>query len=514
MRNFGTPMVFLALSLTTCAALGQASITIRIGKAEGPVTGLPFSADQNVRTFQQLGNGVTLTHEMKGRIFRSTNGRQRFECTLVATDPSLPNPTTMVWLLDPVLHTALSWNTNSKIAMLTHIPANASVTVRFLPEPRAPGGDQKLQPEDAMTTDLGHQTRDKLLLVGKRLTGTIPVGKIGNEEPIVITTETWVAPELKLVVSEIEQDPRSGNRIFALTNIHREEPDAALFEIPPGYTVKERSDLMPLARSAAAVSGAQEQQIVDARKNPDPALKNDVAYKLAMGKIDIPDAHLLAEDAVRIEEQQTTNLDLKGATAENFSQMATLSRYWNTLGWVYFREGNLPKAEAYTRAAWELDPQGYFGAHLGRIYEQQNHIQDAISIYRMALSARASGSEKEQIRSRLTDLGITDQQPLPVTVPVPLLSLAAHMSEADALFDILITRGKPPAVLFLTGSAALRESATAAIQAALQAGLPDNGPEKVLRRARVSCTGSGTPTCSLSLLTAQEAEAAVVSLSN
>ena len=240
--------------------------------------------------------------------------------------------------------------------------------------PHASAGEGSIEPANVTTANLGHQTRDKLLLVGERGTVTIPAGKIGNDQPIVLTTDVWVAPELKFPIREIDQDPLVGNRMVELTNIRREEPDAALFEVPAGYTVQERPDPGPLAQSAAPVSSAQAQEIEDARNASDPALKNDVAYKLAMGKIDLPDAHFLANEAVEIEEERTANLDFKGAPAEAYSQMTMLSRYWLTLGVVYFREGKLPQAETYTRAAWELDPQGFFGAHLGRIYEQQHHL--------------------------------------------------------------------------------------------------------------------------------------------
>ncbi len=511
MLSLGRFLALLALFPAASAALGQAvSLTIHIGKTEPqPVTGLPFSADQSIRIVQQLPNSITLTQEMKGRVYRSTNGLERFEGALVPNDLAVPNPMTMIYVIDPVQHTAVRWTTNSKIATLTHIPPNGTVTVSFLPLPRATAGQGPINPENVTTTELGRQTRDKLLLVGERGTSTIPVGKIGNDQPIVITADVWVAPELKFLIREIDQDPRVGNRMVDLTNIRREEPDAALFEVPAGYTVQERPDL--LAPSASPVSDAQAQEIEAARNASDPALKNDVAYKLAMGKIDLPDAHLLANEAVEIEEERTANLDLKGAPAEGFSQMTMLSRYWLTLGVVYFREGKLPQAETYTRAAWELDPRGSFGAHLGRIYEQQHRVQDAISIYRMALSATGSAGEKAGIRTRLVDLGVPDAEPLPVTVPVPLPSVSAHGAEADALFDILVTQTNPPAVLFLQGSTTLKEPAVAAIQAALQTSLPDAGPEKILRRARVSCRGGDTPTCTLDLFPAQAAERQSVS---
>jgi hypothetical protein len=41
-----------------------------------------------------------------------------------------------------------------------------------------------------------------------------------------------------------------------------------------------------------------------------------------------------------------------------------LIAYWDTLGWVYFSEGNLDKAEKYVSAAWGLGHHGEVGDHL------------------------------------------------------------------------------------------------------------------------------------------------------
>jgi len=36
-------------------------------------------------------------------------------------------------------------------------------------------------------------------------------------------------------------DPRMGEHVYRLTNIQRSEPAHSLFEVPPDYTVKEKS---------------------------------------------------------------------------------------------------------------------------------------------------------------------------------------------------------------------------------------------------------------------------------
>jgi hypothetical protein len=41
------------------------------------------------------------------------------------------------------------------------------------------------------------------------------------------------------VVMSRHSDPRAGETIYRLTNISRDEPAKALFEVPGGYTIKE-----------------------------------------------------------------------------------------------------------------------------------------------------------------------------------------------------------------------------------------------------------------------------------
>jgi hypothetical protein len=93
-----------------------------------------------VRTEQQLADGVNITHEVKGRVYRSSQGVERWEGTAVATDAAMSQPATLVWVVDPVQHTAVNWNTNFKTAFTNHLPPNGTAVVKFLPEPRVAGG--------------------------------------------------------------------------------------------------------------------------------------------------------------------------------------------------------------------------------------------------------------------------------------------------------------------------------------------------------------------------------------
>jgi tetratricopeptide (TPR) repeat protein len=187
--------------------------------------------------------------------------------------------------------------------------------------------------------------------------------------------------------------------------------------------------------------------------------------------------------------------------------MLALSRYWGTLGFVYYRQGQQQKAEAFTRAAWELNPNELFCSHLGRIYEAQLRPKDALAFYRMALNTRVTGAEQDLLLTRLARLGEPNPQPLgiDVTSPLPLLNLHSEQNDINPLVDILLKHGELPAVTLIQGNAALTKPLTLAIQSALANSLPDTGPEKILRRAQVSCTTTEKPACSLHFIGSVEA---------
>jgi hypothetical protein len=86
---------------------------------------------------------------------------------------------------------------------------------------------------------LEKKTIEGIPVEGRKRTTTIPAGQIGNELPITITSEEWSSPDLKILVLTRYSDPRMGDSSYRLINIVRAEPDPSLFQVPPGYTIKE-----------------------------------------------------------------------------------------------------------------------------------------------------------------------------------------------------------------------------------------------------------------------------------
>ena len=264
--------------------------------------------------------------------------------------------------------------------------------------------------------------------------------------------------------------------------------------------------------SAAAPKPPEERtkQIEDALNSPDPMLKNNVAYALANSKSHLSDAQTLAEQAVLLQEEAASKqVSMKDKDkVKSFDQMQILGTDWETLGWVYYRQGQLEKAETYMHAAWELKPRNVdINVYLGIISDAQHKPNDATNFYRMALNGNLSPTIQNSIQARFDRLGITTNAPLPmdVTTPLPSLALQLDLADTEPLVDILLTRDKPPAVSLIKGDHALEKPLTEAIQSALANPFPDTGPEKLLRRAQVTCISGDQPTCALHFLGSQVA---------
>ncbi|MEJ7805550.1 MAG: hypothetical protein WKG03_06480, partial [Telluria sp.] len=99
-------------------------------------------------------------------------------------------------------------------------------------------GDMKWAAK-ATVKELGVKEIDGIKAQGKLKSYEIPAGEIGNRNPIVVASESWYAPELQVTLLTKRSDPRTGERTWRMAGIKRDEPAAALFAVPPDYTVKD-----------------------------------------------------------------------------------------------------------------------------------------------------------------------------------------------------------------------------------------------------------------------------------
>jgi TonB family protein len=85
--------------------------------------------------------------------------------------------------------------------------------------------------------DLGTQTINGVVAQGRRMTATTAANSVGNDRPLVRTTETWTSPELRIVMLVKVHDARIGDTTTELENFSRAEPAANLFAPPADYRI-------------------------------------------------------------------------------------------------------------------------------------------------------------------------------------------------------------------------------------------------------------------------------------
>jgi hypothetical protein len=97
--------------------------------------------------------------------------------------------------------------------------------------------------EPAPTTEsLGDQTINGIHATGTRITTTIPSGKMGNDKPIVVTSERFYSSDLKATVMTKHDDPWAGELETQFTNVNTSEPDPSLFTVPSDYKIVDDRD--------------------------------------------------------------------------------------------------------------------------------------------------------------------------------------------------------------------------------------------------------------------------------
>jgi len=215
------------------------------------VTGAPYSAQAVTETTQVLSDGNRIVRKTTSSIARDSMGRTRREQNLDFVGPwaTAGKPSTLVLISDPVAGSAYALNSDSHTAIKTPIGADMEGRLKIASrakldaERNGPGPvviSTMTAPQTAAKSEsLGTQTIGGIQAEGKRITETIPAGKIGNDRDINIVSETWYSPELQTTVMSKNSDPRSGEVVYTLTNINRSEPDPALFQVPADYKIRE-----------------------------------------------------------------------------------------------------------------------------------------------------------------------------------------------------------------------------------------------------------------------------------
>lgn len=229
---------------------------------EKTVKGAPYSATAVTETTQTLGDGNQIIRKSEVTLYRDREGRTRREQTLDAVGKwaAGSNPPQVIYINDPVAGFNYVLDPSTQNARKTQTSPNNLIEMKQMKIDQMKMMDaekakkeaaieantgelkQKMMDADkakkeAAVESLGKQMVEGVEAEGRRVTVTIPAGQIGNTLPIEIVDEQWYSSELQTLVMTKHHDPRSGDTIYRLTNINRNDPNPSLFEVPAGYTV-------------------------------------------------------------------------------------------------------------------------------------------------------------------------------------------------------------------------------------------------------------------------------------
>jgi hypothetical protein len=224
------------------------------------VKGSPFCATVTTEHTQQFADGNRIHTTNDAALCRDSEGRTRRESELDLLG-ALPQTAQhkLITITDPVAGVRYVLDTKDKTARKvsllqlkadgsTRVPGlgmhatdktviisegGGTATTHVFVKKIGPGGDEAAPTSES----LGDQTIGGVHATGTRMTTTIAAGSMGNEQPILVTSESWFSPELKITVMTKHNDPWAGEMKTQFTNVTPSEPDHSLFTVPSDYKV-------------------------------------------------------------------------------------------------------------------------------------------------------------------------------------------------------------------------------------------------------------------------------------
>jgi hypothetical protein len=190
------------------------------------VPNLPYTAQIIAKDVQTRADGTHV--ELETKVFRARDSQGR---TLIASFQSdNADRPMMVNLYIPLRRQFIQLFPGQKAARVMTFPGSGPIPTHGL----------SLNAVKITMESLPGKTIHGIYVEGMRTTQVIPPDN-GYGREVVDVEETWVSPDLKIVVfsKDTSTDPSSDQTITEIRQLNRSEPNAALFEIPADYKIVE-----------------------------------------------------------------------------------------------------------------------------------------------------------------------------------------------------------------------------------------------------------------------------------
>lgn len=237
-------------------------------------------------------------------------------------------------------------------------------------------------------------------------------------------------------------------------------------------------------------------------------LWNNIAYELADSDTNLDRAEQYAESAISQVASALRNVSPDRVTMQDMGNVQALASYWDTLGWIKFKRGDLDSAERYISAAWKLSQNGEVADHLGQIAFKRGRREDAVRWYAQSLSGnRPKLDTRDRLEQLIADKKKTEKLIADLKPEIdrmrtyPVEQASAKAAKAD--FLVVFTAGnRVEAVRYINGDESLKSAAEKIQSLNYGPVFPDNTPTKVLRRGTLACEANAK--CSFQLMEPEE----------
>jgi Flp pilus assembly protein TadD len=316
---------------------------------------------------------------------------------------------------------------------------------------------------------------------------------------------------------QIEVNPldKYAHANLGLTFVEAQKYEQAIPELTQAASLTPNSADPQVRLGEAYLNLGQDQKAMEAFDRAEqisatPTVWNNIAYQLSLKKAHLDVARRYAESAVTSTAASLRNASIDQLSHRDLRSTSALARYWDTLGWIEFADGNVDKALKYTFAAWQVSQGAEVADHLGQIHEKRGDKDKAEYFYAVSLNARRPLRETRNRLSAL--LGGDDKVDVFVEkyraelnkLRTITLGDFKHESAARADFFVMLGKGTSSAatvqgVKFVSGDETLKSVADIARSAKYEQSFPDDTPVMLLRRGTLVCKASAQCTFSLAL---------------
>jgi tetratricopeptide (TPR) repeat protein len=241
-----------------------------------------------------------------------------------------------------------------------------------------------------------------------------------------------------------------------------------------------------------------------------PMTWNDIAYALADKNVKLDRAEQYAQSSVNTTQSYLLNMPAEQVVKAGPLMTSSLAAAWDTLGWVYYKEGKQKEAETFISAAWDQDQHSEVAEHLAVFAEKRNDKKAAADYYAMAL---AGDRPVNRYREKLATLaGLKKDSDIEARVNSAKSALEAQRKlkvanagwNGKAEFVLTFTASKKASdAQWKAGSDDMKPAAKALTALQYPITLP-NGEVRVFRRVLLNCEKGSD--CSVLLYQADDRE--------